>query len=164
MENKGKISAAIAAAALACCLPFIQLHEGESLKSYEDVVGVWTICHGITKGIKPGMTKTEAECDELTRNTLAQYMDQVADLLKIDYTPEMLAAHTSFAYNIGMGGYQRSSALRLTNQGHLKEGCQAMMIWHTAGGKDCRVRSNNCYGVVTRRQDEISLCIAGIKP
>lgn len=164
MGNKGKISAAIITAALACCLPFIQTHEGESLSSYEDVVGVWTICHGITRDIKPGMMKTEAECDDLTRNTLAQYMGQVADLLKVDYTAEMLAAHTSFAYNIGVSGYQRSSALRLTNQGHFKEGCQAMMIWHTAGGKDCRVRSNNCYGVVTRRQDEISLCLAGIKP
>lgn len=164
MANKGKIAGAVVAAAMACCLPFIHTHEGEKLESYEDVVGVWTICHGVTHGVKPGMHKTEAECDDLTRNTLAEYMGKVADLLKVDFTPEILAAHTSFAYNIGLAGYKRSSALRLTNQGHLRQGCQAMMIWHTAGGKNCLVHENNCYGVVTRRQDEINLCIAGIKP
>ncbi len=163
MSNKGKISASIIAAALACCLPFINIHEGESLESYEDVVGIWTICHGITKGIQPGMTKTAAECDDLTKSTLAQFMDQVAAAMTITPTPELLAAHTSFAYNIGIAGYRSSAALRETNKGHLAAGCLAMGNWYTAGGKDCRIKANNCYGVVNRRNDEIKLCLSGVK-
>lgn len=158
-----KIASGILAAAMACCLPFINVHEGESLESYEDVVGVWTICHGITHGITPGMTKTEAECDELTKSTLAQFMDEVAAALTIQPSPKLLAAHTSFAYNIGISGYRGSSALRETNKGNFEAGCHAMSSWHSAGGKNCLVKANNCYGLIKRRSDEIALCLAGIQ-
>lgn len=156
-----KRSGASITAALLIAVPFICGHEGESLKSYEDVVGVWTICNGVTAGVKPGMTKTKAECDQVTQSTIGKFMTAVSNKLIAPVSPQTLAAHTSFAYNIGMEGYSRSSTLRLTNQGHIVEGCNAMMIWHTAGGKDCRQLANNCHGLITRRQDEIDLCIAG---
>lgn len=161
MPNISPKMAATIAAAMACCLPFIHTHEGESLESYEDVVGVWTICHGVTKGIKPGMVKTEAECDALTENTLGQFMSNVAASLEIEPNPELLAAHTSFAYNIGIGGYKSSNTLKQTNKGNFAAGCRAMANWYTASGKDCRIKVNNCYGVIKRRDDEIALCLKG---
>lgn len=166
MANKLQIvtrSAATVCASLLISIPFIFPHEGEELQSYEDVVGVWTICSGITAEVKPGMTKTKDECDALSKTTIARFAGAVSNKLTVEVSPPTLAAHTSFAYNIGMEGYGRSSALRLSNAGDLEGGCRAMMIWHTAGGKDCRIRENNCYGVITRRHDEIALCLSGIK-
>lgn len=159
--NKKTIAQTVIAAAALICCPFIIQREGESLQSYEDVVGVWTICHGVTTGVKPGMTKTKEECDALSKQTIMQFMSGVADSMTITPTPELLAAHTSFAYNIGIAGYKKSTALRETNKGHFEAGCRAMANWFTAGGKDCRIKANNCYGVINRRNDEIALCLKG---
>lgn len=146
---------------MAIVVPFICLHEGEKLQSYADVAGVWTICNGITHGVKPGMTETREQCAAAEQGTIGRFMAQVSDLIKVPVSPQTLAAHTSFAYNIGISGYRRSTALRLTNQGKTAQGCRAMMIWHTAGGRDCSVPENNCYGIIRRRQDEIAMCLQG---
>lgn len=163
-ENKGKIiSASIIAAALMIASPFIGDQEGDKLTSYEDVVGVWTICEGVTgQGVRPGIKMTQSQCDALDKSKIGQFMTSVASHLKVPVSPQTLAAHTSFAYNIGIRGYARSSTLRLTNAGKIAQGCRAMANWETAGGMDCNVRKNDCYGLVERRNDEINLCLDGI--
>lgn len=171
MGNKKTIAGGIVASALVIAIPFIKRHEGESLVSYKDVVGVWTICNGEAH-VKPGEVMMQKQCDDLTKTTIGQYMSSVAALIHVPISPATLAAHTSFAYNIGLGGwdqehqrwtgYKGSSALRLTNNNQLAEGCSAMSKWTTAGGKDCHNKKNNCYGVVQRREDEIKLCLAGL--
>lgn len=163
MANKAKIGAGIIAAALVAAIPFIGDREGESLQAYRDSVGVWTVCRGETLGVNPDDKLTKQQCDYLTQSRIGMFMFQVVDKLQVPLPPETLAAHTSFAYNIGLDGYGRSSALRLTNAGDVKGGCYAMMKWVTAGGKDCSVRSNNCYGLFLRRQDEVKLCLQGVK-
>lgn len=149
-------------AAMLLAVPFICVREGDSLKSYEDVAGVWTICSGITAGIKPGMTETPEQCNAAEQTTIGQFLSEVSALIAVQVSAPTLAAHTSFAYNIGMAGYKRSTALRLTNAGKIAQGCSAMMIWHTAGGKDCTDPQNGCTGLISRRQAEIKLCLSGI--
>ena len=155
-------SAALIAAML-IAVPFVTDREGESLKAYQDVGGVWTICHGETSGVTAEQVATKEACDALTRSRVGQFMTRVRALQTVELSPATLAAHTSFAYNIGTAGYARSTTLRLTNSGNLAAGCRAMANWYTAGGKDCRVRSNNCYGVINRRNDEIALCLSGVR-
>lgn len=155
-------TAAIASAML-LAIPFIVDREGESLESYRDVVGVWTICHGETAGVKPGQRATKEECQQLTNSRVGQFMTQVQGMLAVSVAPQTLASHTSFAYNVGLAGYARSMTLRETNKGNIAAGCWAMANWYTAGGKDCRIRRNGCYGLVTRRKDEINLCLSGLK-
>jgi lysozyme len=51
-----RATAAIAGAAGAVALSIAALikpWEGRELKAYKDIVGVWTICDGETKGVKP---------------------------------------------------------------------------------------------------------------
>lgn len=163
MANKAKIGAAIFAAALVAAVPFIGDREGESLQAYKDSVGVWTVCRGETMGVSPEDKLTKQQCDLLTQTRIGIFMSQVVAKLAVPLSPETLAAHTSFAYNIGLEGYGRSTTLRLTNAGEPKNGCYAMMKWITAGGRDCSVRSNNCYGLFLRRQDEVKLCLQGVK-
>ena len=163
MANKVKIGAGVIAAALVAAIPFIGDREGESLQSYKDSVGVWTVCRGETFGVTPDDKLTKQQCDLLTQSRIGMFMFQVAGNITVPVSPNMLAAHTSFAYNIGIDGYKRSSTLRLTNAGDYKGGCNAMMKWITAGGRDCSVRSNNCYGLFLRRQDEVKLCLQGVE-
>ncbi|MBX0289732.1 lysozyme [Hymenobacter sp. HSC-4F20] len=154
--------AAMFGAALLIAVPFITSKEGERLRAYQDVAGVWTICHGETLGVKPGDRKTKAECDTMTKNRTYQFMSQVYTAIKADVSPEVLAACTSFAYNIGINGFRSSTALKQINAGNGSAGCRAMMNWYTAGGKDCRIKKNGCSGLITRRKAEVDLCLKGV--
>lgn len=161
--NRGKIAGGVIAAALMAAIPFIGDHEGDKLDSYEDVVGVWTICEGVTTGVKAGQHMSKQQCETLNNSTIGHFMSQVASKITVPVMPETLAAHTSFAYNIGIAGYARSKTLRYTNAGKIAEGCKAMANWETAGGMNCTVRKNNCYGIVLRRNDEMKLCLGDLK-
>lgn len=163
MENKKTIGAVTIAAALLVAVPFVTSHEGESLQAYQDSAGKWTICHGESFNVQPKDKLTTQECDALAQSRVGMFMLQVTQALRVPLPPATLAAHTSFAYNIGIAGYKRSSALRLTNAGNAKGGCRAMLKWVLADGKDCSIRSNNCYGLYLRRQDEVKLCLSGLQ-
>lgn len=158
-----KNTAIVTTSAMLIAVPFITSLEGEKLAAYLDTAKVWTICSGETQGVQPADFKTREQCRELTRTRVGQFMNGVAASLKVQLPPKSLAAHTSFAYNIGLAGYRRSVALKLTNESDFIKGCEAMMNWHTAGGKDCRIRSNKCYGLINRRETEVKLCKEGFE-
>ncbi|WP_252358435.1 glycoside hydrolase family protein, partial [Escherichia coli] len=48
------------------------------------------------------------------------------------------------------------------NAGDRKGACEAIRWWIKDGGRDCRIRSNNCYGQVSRRDQESALACWGI--
>lgn len=150
------------AAAMVIAVPTIVAVEGSSLKAYQDIGGVWTICNGETLDVKPNEVRTQQQCDDNTQKRVAEFMKKVDDLIVPEVKPELLAAHTVFAYNIGMGAYEHSSTLKFTNAGDPATGCQAMLLWYRAGGKDCRQRNSGCYGLYLRRQNEVQLCMKGV--
>jgi len=79
MQRKRKVvSGAVAAAVIAASLPFIAKWEGVSLTSYRDVVGVWTICYGETKGVGPGQRHTAEECRAMLQAEVGKYYAGVA--------------------------------------------------------------------------------------
>ncbi len=162
MDKKATVPASILCVALAIASCFIPQHEGNSLKAYQDVAGVYTICGGVAY-VRPGATATAAECKSMTNSTIAKFMTQVVQLVPADTPAEILAADTSFAYNIGIVGFSGSSTRKLQNDHKWRESCDAMLRWYEAGGKDCRIRENNCAGVWNRRNDERDLCLKGIK-
>ena len=49
------------------------------------------------------------------------------------------------------------------NAGDRKGACEAIRWWIKDGGRDCRIRSNNCYGQVIRRDQESALTCWGIE-
>lgn len=158
------ISGGLIAAALLVAAPFISTHEGDRLDSYEDVAGVWTVCEGVTgPQVKAGLVMTAQQCESLNKSEIGQFMTKVAAKLTVPVSADTLAAHTSFAYNIGIAGYAGSKTLKDTNAGKTAKGCKDMANWEIAGGLDCKDRDNNCYGLVLRRNDEIHLCLGGIK-
>lgn len=164
MANNAKrigIAAGILTAASAIAMPFIGSHEGVRLHAYRDVGGVETICDGETQGVHAGEHLTKAQCDAMTQRRVTEFQGQVLALLTRAPSPDELAAFTSFAYNLGIHAFAKSSTLREFNAGHDVLACEAMKNYYMAGGKDCRIRANDCYGVYKRRLDEVKLCNGG---
>ncbi|QKK18663.1 lysozyme [Rhizobium indicum] len=158
MANRMKKGSAVAVAVALSIGTLIKPWEGLSLTSYPDIVGVWTVCHGETLGIRPGMKFTKAECEEklLTRVTNDYYRPLTQCIADFDRKPvEWQAAAISVTYNIGVGTACKSSFARLARAGKLKESCQAMTLFNRAGGKVVR-------GLVNRRAAELKLCLKGV--
>jgi lysozyme len=111
-------------------LNVLKEREGVRLTAYKDSVGVWTIGWGHTAGVKRG--------DRITRETAEAYLAADIDT----HAAPILAAVTvpledheadalvSVAFNIGVGGFKRSTFLRKLNAGD-KAGCaEALLDWN----------------------------------
>lgn len=161
--SKIRVIGALATAAALIATPFIKIDEGERLVAYSDPVGIPTICSGATEGVKLGMKMSKEECDELTEMLVSRFAADVGERIRVPVSPVTMAAHVRFAYNIGINAYSRSQALKKTNAGDIAGGCRAMLNWYTAGGRDCRIKQNGCYGLINRRNSEVKQCLAGIQ-
>lgn len=162
-KKKAGAGAVAVAAMLAIATPFVSGWEGTETKPYFDRFGnVWTVCTGETN--VPMREYTVAECHAMFGQSFKKYALQVADLSPgIEDSPYEWAAHTSLAYNVGVGTYAKSSARRLYNEGRGVEACRSIRLYRKAGGKVLP-------GLVYRREGEGSrigeyeLCLAGAVP
>ena len=126
------------------------------LTAYADIVGVWTICDGDTKGVRAGMVETEAGCrDRLERQLVAHAAPVLRCVPGLRGRDNQLVASVSLAYNIGTAGFCRSTAARRFNAGDWQGGCDAFLRWNKAGGREVR-------GLTLRRQRERALCLRGL--
>jgi lysozyme len=132
--------------------------EGEVLRPYQDLGGVWTVCYGDTNEIDLTREYTHAECLDSLRDELVKHTRVV-----LTCTPEVAdlsdgekAAYVSLAYNIGVGNYCRSTVARKLRAGDREGACNAVTMWDKVGGK----QSN---GLVRRRSGEREMCLAGVR-
>lgn len=87
---------------------FLNEKEGNSLTTYKDGSGIWTICRGATmvyrKAVVQGMKLTQAKCDRVNaieRNKALAWVDRN---IKVPLTEPQKAGIASFCpYNIGPG-------------------------------------------------------------
>lgn len=151
----GKGAAALTAAGV-LAVSTVGGYEGLKLYAYRDIVGVWTACYGETKGIKPGMKFSKAECNNMLVDSLIQHEQGMRKCLKApDTIPDTTyVAHLSLAYNVGVGAYCKSTAARKLNAGDIKGSCEALTMFNKAGGKVVK-------GLVNRRATEKALCLKG---
>lgn len=128
------------------------------LRAYADIVGVWTICDGDTKGVRPGMVETEAGCVKRLERQLVAHAKPVLECVPAlgrRGRENQLVASVSLAYNIGTAGFCRSTAARRFNAGDWRGGCDAFLMWNRAGGRVVR-------GLQLRRERERALCLKGL--
>ncbi|MBL3571372.1 hypothetical protein BV509_20340 [Rhodovulum sulfidophilum] len=144
-------AAAVIAAAVALIAPW----EGLRTASYQDIVGVWTICYGETHGVGPGQTTTPEECRTKLAARVAQFEAEIRPCLPPELPVETRAAFVSAAYNIGSGAFCRSSMSRRALAGDLPGACDALTMWVKAGGR-------TVPGLVNRRNAERALCLSGL--
>lgn len=164
MDAKKTLIAATFTGAIAASAAFIGPEEGVSLKAYQDSVKVWTICRGHTgPEVKKGLIYTNAMCDTLFRTDIWKAMSAVLRNTKVDLPEPVLVSFTSFVFNAGEGNFKSSTLLKKANSGDIIGACNQLPRWKFAGGLDCSVRSNNCWGVWERRLREQELCLSPYK-
>jgi lysozyme len=131
-------------------LSMIKKYEGCKLHAYADVVGVWTIGYGHTKGVKPGQTITQEQADTWLMEEYDQFEAGVKKLLHVPVNENQLGALVCFAYNVGLGNLSSSTLLKKINAGDFKGADSEFAKWNKAGGKPYA-------GLTARRLDEAML-------
>jgi GH24 family phage-related lysozyme (muramidase) len=163
-KQRGGPLALAFAAMTAIAVPQWETWEGTKQLAYRDIVGVLTICSGDTRNVRPGQFASMEECRERTAKIMTDFGGDVRSLAPgISGSPYEWGAHTTFAGNIGMGGYRRSSTYRLFVTGRRVEACRAMRLWNKAGGRVVSGLVNRREGD-GRRIGEYELCLAGAIP
>lgn len=157
-KKRGLAGGSVIAATLAGLLAVTNVghDEGLRLKTYKDIVGVATYCYGETQGAKMGQTYTKAQCDALLLKRLDEFANHVESCVKAPMSDKTEVAFTSLAYNIGWGGFCKSTAVRLYNAGDKTGACHAMRKFNRAGGRVIP-------GLDSRRKREEALCLEGLK-
>ncbi len=98
------------------------------------------------------MKLSKEKCDRVNAIERDKALVWVERNIKVPLTEPQKAGIASFCpYNIGPGKCFPSTFYKRMNAGDRKGACEAIRWWIKDGGRDCRIRSNNCYGQVIRR-------------
>ena len=140
------------------------------LSVYLDIVGVPTACDGLTRDAKGnrlrvGQRFTEAQCSAMLEQALIAHAEGVMrcspglalstfSMVERERQGPRFAA-VSLAYNVGVSAYCGSTARRLFNERRYAAGCDALLRWNKAGGREVR-------GLTLRRQRERAVCLKGL--
>ena len=123
-------------------LDLIKEFEGLRLDAYQDSVGVWTIGYGSTywpdgRKVKKGdKLASEAEAEQLLRDTVKTYEAGVNRVVKVHITQNQFDALVSFAFNLGVGALEKSTLVRKLNQIDVIPVANEFSRWTKAGGKE----------------------------
>lgn len=149
---------------------FLNEKEGNKLVAYQDGKGIWTICRGITridgKPVKKGLRLTSYQCDLLNQKESSLALEWVRKNVPFELNQIQQIGIASFCpYNLGADRCRynkngtKTQFWRYIEKADWENACKHIPDWIFDGGKDCRVRSNNCAGQVLRRDQEEYLCL-----
>lgn len=133
----------------------IKAHEGLRLNAYLCPANVWTIGYGHTSAageptVVKGMRITRNEAETILRRDLAVFERGVLAAVKVPLKQHQFDALVSFAFNVGLGAFGRSTLLRRLNAGRYEAVPAELMKWTRGGGRELP-------GLVNRRRDEAGL-------
>lgn len=129
---------------------FIEAFEGKFLKTYDDGAGVLTIGYGHTTAagppkVVPGMTITEAQCDQILAADLGAVEKDVSRLIKVPLSQSEFDALVSFHFNTGALG--TGTVDDKINAGNIDGAMATLLQYVNAGGRQMN-------GLVRRRKAE----------
>ena len=163
----GLVTAAMVSAAVFLGLttpigaPMTASFEGEVLRNYRDGVGVETWCIGETQMGRLEKGYTHEYCQTLFSARYPQYAAQLYscynDKAKRYVTPAMHAAFTDVYYNTG--AKCSTGMIRNLKAGKPVQACDSTLQYKRAGGRDCSIKANGCYGVWDRRIKMYPICM-----
>jgi lysozyme len=153
--------------------------EGYRNKPYRCSAAIWTVGWGhamyadqlalpnVRKEGYTGLIRSDYQLKQEDARVWSK--DELVDLFKVDINTfergvlrlsPNLASHqskfdavVSFAYNAGLGNYQRSTIRMKVNRGDWNGAAEAFMSWTKAGGKEVS-------GLVKRRKAEVVLFLS----
>lgn len=143
----------------------IALHEGYTDRAVIPIPGdVPTIGFGTTTNpdgspVKMGDTTTPPKALERALRDVRKFEGAIKDCVKVPLAQHEYDFAVSFSYNVGAFPFCNSTIVKRWNAGDYEGGCNAIMMWTYAAGKDCRDRANNCYGLIVRREAERKQCL-----
>lgn len=129
----------------------IEAFEGLYLRAYRDAVGVLTIGYGHTNladvppTVRPSMTITREQADEILAADLASVELDVERIIKVPLEQHEFDALVSFHFNTGK--LKTGTIDEKLNAGHKAAAMQTLLQYNRAGGKVLR-------GLTRRRQAE----------
>lgn len=133
-------------------LEHIKRWEGCRTKAYKCPAGVWTIGYGHTKGVRPGMTIDLAEAENLLNEDIQRFEKAIRSYVRVPLTQGQFDALTSFAFNVGIEAFRKSTLVRLLNEGRYNTAALQFARWTYAGGKQLP-------GLIRRRNDEYGMFV-----
>lgn len=136
-------------------------HEAVKQVGYVDSVGVATTCIGHTRTAVVGKWYSIEECQRLFKQDVAEFEHTVNKYVTVGLSQPQFDALVSFCFNVGSYNCRTSTLFARLNAGDYTGAIKEFDRWVYARKRDCRVRSNNCYGVVLRRYAERDLFVSG---
>ena len=147
-------------------IDLIKKWEGVKLTAYFCPAGVPTIGVGHTRTVTRADVAaqrriTVEEADRLLAQDLEHFERGVTRLCTMPPNQNQFDAFVSLAFNIGLGAFEKSTALRRHNQGDFDAAAGAIAMWNKArvNGKLTEMR-----GLVARRADEKALYLTPVEP
>ena len=148
----------------------IKHHEGVRYKPYRCPARLWTV--GVGHVLYPDQGRlpldqrdafplkaednrvfSGAEVDGILSADLIRFEAGITKLFPVVLTPGQNDALVSFAFNLGLGGVQRSTLRQKVLRGEIEEASNEFLKFTKGGGKILP-------GLVKRRQDERSLFLS----
>lgn len=133
------------------CIACVAGAEGLRTVAYKDPVGIPTACFGETRGVKLGDSFTPEQCKQMLGARVEEFGHGVDSCVKTPMSPARKAGLTSFAYNVGVEAFCKSTLVKKLNAGD-PAACDEMRRWTTAKGI-------KLPGLVKRREQERELCL-----
>ena len=135
-------------------ITLIKRFEGFRAKAAELEDGRWTIGYGHTRTARGGTLIAEADAEALLLYDLINVAHAVNEWTYAPLNQNQFDALVSFAFNIGLENFRRSTTLRRINEGRMLEAALAMELWRRADFEGERIVVD---ALVRRRSYEKSL-------
>lgn len=136
----------------------IKQSEALRLETYLDDVGVPTIGWGHTgPEVRMGQKISEQEAEALFRQDIAKFERGIQSKITAPVTQNQYDALVSFAYNVGLGAFAKSTLLKKLNAGDITGAAEEFGRWNKAQGKVLK-------GLTNRRQKEKEVFLGQRRP
>lgn len=165
--------AALTTAFLLALFAVLDDSEAYRLDPYYDSVGIVTVCRGLTNSnsvpllgrrIVIGERWTREECESGEATVLQRFNLQMRNCTgAVPVTMYEHFAYLHFGWNVGISAFCSSTLANKLRARDYRGACDQILRWVYAQGRDCRVRANNCYGLVVRRQLEQAICAGEVE-
>lgn len=140
-QSNAIVKVGVAGAITASLLAGLAKWEGERFNVYYDVVGIPTVCRGITNAAMPGFVipgkkYTRSECEQaetyIIQHKIIPALTQCRTVPVTQRQHDMLV---DFAWNVGTPALCKSTLMRKLNSGSCFSAAEEFLRWDKAGGR-----------------------------
>jgi len=153
-QNPSSKGPVIGLLAIVIATPFVAAFEGLSLTTYQDPIGVPTVCLGETDRVLTMRDRiTKEECYAILGASLQKNATELSKCITAPLKPNEAAAILSWGYNVGSDAACKSTLVTKLNNGFAPgDWCPELRRWVYAGGQKLK-------GLERRREKEFEMCV-----